>query len=334
MPKICFVPKRFTQSHLGVIKRANVLLEKYAAAGIDITLRTLYYQFVKNNWITNEETSYKRLGSIIGEARLAGRIDWDHMEDRMRALESLRHFASPQEALDGVARTYHIDLWEGQEYRPEVWIEKDAQGGILGPICRRYDVPFFCCRGYTSLTEMYHASNRLRHWTKLGYKPFILHFGDHDPSGQDMSRDIEERLRITFDADCEFKRVALNMDQITQYDCPPNPAKVEDSRYKKYVEEYGTSSWEMDALEPFDLQRLCEHEIKHLLDAKKYDARVAERDATVNQLGEVAQGWTELAGLRDERNQLRGDLTRVESSLATARLELNKLRAQLKKKGK
>ena len=77
----------------------------------------------------------------------------------------------------------------------------------------------------------------------------IIHLGDHDPSGIDMTRDIQERLQM-FGADVYVKRVALTMNQIGTYNPPPNPAKITDSRASKYIDEYGNESWELDALEP------------------------------------------------------------------------------------
>lgn len=77
----------------------------------------------------------------------------------------------------------------------------------------------------------------------------ILHLGDHDPSGIDMTRDISDRLEL-FGADVEVKRIALNWDQIDEFTPPPNPAKLSDSRAGAYIAEYGDESWELDALEP------------------------------------------------------------------------------------
>lgn len=76
----------------------------------------------------------------------------------------------------------------------------------------------------------------------------IIHLGDHDPSGIDMTRDIQERLQM-FGADVYVKRVALTMNQIGTYNPPPNPAKITDSRASKYIDEYSNESWELDALE-------------------------------------------------------------------------------------
>jgi hypothetical protein len=75
----------------------------------------------------------------------------------------------------------------------------------------------------------------------------------------------------TFGADVRVDRIALNMDQIQRYNPPPNPAKESDKRAKKYIKQYGNQSWELDALEPVELDRLIRKQIEIYLDRKLYD---------------------------------------------------------------
>ena len=72
-----------------------------------------------------------------------------------------------------------------------------------------------------------------------------------------MSRDIQHRLR-EFGSSVHLKRIALNMDQIKEYNPPPNPAKMTDSRFNGYVAQYGNESWELDALDPRIISDLIE----------------------------------------------------------------------------
>jgi hypothetical protein len=292
MSKICYVPKKFSREHRQVIDHANALLEEHVQRGFPyMTIRQLYYRFVAGDLIPNTERSYKRLISIIGDARLAGHIHWEHLEDRTRNLASLEHFNGPTHALEKVAAWYHVDMWASQRYRPEVWIEKDALVGVISGVCEENDIPYFSCRGYTSLSEMWRASMRLRRHIDSDQAPYIIHFGDHDPSGIDMSRDIYDRLCQTFLADCEFRRLALNMAQIEQYNPPPNPAKVTDSRYKAYLAKYGDESWELDALEPVHFRQLIEHEIAKLRDEQQWQRDLDEKQRVKEQLQHIAATW-------------------------------------------
>lgn len=154
MPLVCYVEKRFNPATLDVIARANEIIAEYAEQGFALTLRQLYYQFVARALLRNKQTEYKRLGSIVNDARLAGLIDWDHIQDRTRNLLSNSHWTDPAEIIDSAARSFEVDKWTGQEWRPEVWIEKDALLGVIEGVCVELDVPFFSCRGYTSQSEM------------------------------------------------------------------------------------------------------------------------------------------------------------------------------------
>jgi len=122
MPKICYEKKRFSESSLAVIKRANQILEEYADQGYDLTLRQLYYQFVSRGLIPNKDTEYKKLGSIVNDARLAGLIDWDHITDRTRNLRKNAHWTSPQEIIDTCAKQFQHDKWRDQKDYVEVWV--------------------------------------------------------------------------------------------------------------------------------------------------------------------------------------------------------------------
>ena len=118
----------------------------------------------------------------------------------------------------------------------------------------------------------------------------ILHFGDHDPSGIDMTRDIADRLHL-FGSEVDVRRVALNMDQIDQYDPPPNPAKLSDSRSEKYVSEFGPNSWELDALEPRVLAALVDLEIDEVLEEDLWAEDVATEARNKSELSLVSNSW-------------------------------------------
>lgn len=269
--KIEYVSRNFSLAALDMIAKANAIIEEYQEQGIELTLRQLYYQHVARGLIPNNQREYKRLGSIINDARLAGMISWKAIVDRTRNLQGNSHWNSPKEIVETAAKTYQIDKWEDQEFRVEVWVEKDALVGIVEDVCRDLDVSFFSCRGYTSQSEMWAAGMRLKRFAEprqyrkpnghgaytKGQKPVIIHLGDHDPSGIDMSRDIDDRLRLFGGAsEIQVNRIALNMDQIERYSPPPNPAKITDSRAAGYISIHGNESWELDALEPRVLSSL------------------------------------------------------------------------------
>lgn len=286
MPKINYVDKNFSDSSLQIIQIANKIIKEYAAQGYDLTLRQLYYQFVARGLIANKQTEYKRLGSIINDARLAGYIDWLTIVDRTRNVQSNPHWDGPKDIVEACVQSFQIDKWAGQENRIEVWIEKDALVGVIENVCRRNDVSFFSCRGYTSQSEMWGAAQRL-----IAYEqhPVIIHLGDHDPSGIDMTRDIRDRLSLFMEGYIEVHRIALNMDQVEQYDPPPNPAKITDSRAEKYIKKYGGESWELDALEPKVLEDLIDDKIAEFKDEELWAKAVRKQDRHIVTLKKAAK---------------------------------------------
>lgn len=298
MPKIAYQSHRFSAASQATIERANAIIAEYAAQGFDLTLRQLYYQFVARGFIPNRDSEYKKLGSTINDARLAGLVDWDAIQDRTRNLRDLSHWDSPGDIIESAAYSYLRDLWANQAYRPEVWIEKDALVGVISGVCSDMDVPYFSCRGYTSQSEMWIAGQRLERRARGGQTPIILHFGDHDPSGIDMTRDIDDRLAL-FMGGIEVRRLALNMDQVLQYGPPPNPAKTTDSRFMAYIARYSSESWELDSMEPRVLADLIRREIEELRDDDQWGEDVEETERQKDVLRVAAKRWQDVETFLD-----------------------------------
>lgn len=248
MPKIQYKEINFQKKSLDLIELVNQVVDEYSAQGYELTLRQVYYQLVARGYIPNNERSYKNVGSLINDGRLAGLIDWHSVTDRTRNLRKESHWDNPADVIASARYSYNLDKWKGQPNYVEVWVEKDALVDIVGQACSPLDTPYFSCRGYTSQSEMWSAAQRFIRQEQRE-KRIIIHLGDHDPSGIDMTRDIQERLEL-FGADVYVKRVALTMNQIQTYNPPPNPAKITDSRASKYIDQFGDESWELDALEP------------------------------------------------------------------------------------
>lgn len=272
--KQAFITKRFQAKTLALINQANEIINEYLAGGYTLTLRQLYYQMVARGMIENNEKTYNRLGDTINNARLAGYVDWEAIEDRTRELKELTTWESPQAILRAAGASYRRDLWANQACYVETWVEKEALAGVVQRACDPWRVPYFSCRGYVSASEQYKAAERLTGMVQRNGRVKLIHLGDHDPSGIDMSRDIQDRLQLmmgdTYDG-LDFERIALNIDQVRQYQPPPNPAKENDRRFEQYKELYGSESWELDALTPDLLIPLIQNAIFSNLDRKTWD---------------------------------------------------------------
>lgn len=119
MPKIEYKSIKFQQKSLELIRLVNQVVEEYQAQGYELTLRQAYYQLVARGYIPNNERSYKNIGNLINDGRLAGLIDWYSITDRTRNLRSNSHWDNPAKITDSRASKY-ID-----EYGNESW-ELDA----------------------------------------------------------------------------------------------------------------------------------------------------------------------------------------------------------------
>src|SRR5574337_529305 len=243
---------RFKPESLARIELCNSIIDEYLGQGLRLTLRQLYYQLVTRNAITNEEKSYKNLGSLVSDARLAGMMDWDAIEDRVRVPRRPLEFRDLNHRIDSALANYRLPRWEGQKYYVELWVEKDALAGVLAPIASDFHVTMMVNRGYSSTSALKESADRFldaclpglddcedcygtgictacadaveesgddedpacdvcdsarecptcdgaggnRESLEYVRHPVLLYLGDHDPSGEDMVRDVEDRLTM------------------------------------------------------------------------------------------------------------------------------------------
>ena len=285
---------KLQEKSIALIEQANAIIAEYQGLGFTLTLRQLYYQFVARALIENAQSEYKRLGVAVKNGRRAGLIDWDAIEDRTRNVQRLPAWENPPAIIEDAAQQYREDLWAGQSFRPEVWIEKDALLGVIEGVCGEYRVPYFACRGNNSESEQYKAGKRFEEHLAGGLIPIVLHLGDHDPNGLDMTRDNRDRLAMFARRGVEVRRLALNMDQIRRYRPPPNFAKESDTRYAAYAKEFGPQCWELDALDPTVTADLIRTAIEDLIDAEAWDAAKVQEDANRAGLTEASRNWAKV----------------------------------------
>lgn len=267
----------FKPDTLKLIDRCIEIVEDYQEQGLRLTLRQLYYQLVSRNIIRNVVQEYKRLGGIVSDARLAGVMDWDAIEDRVRQPWSASEFENLGELVDAAIRSYRLPRWRGQDNYVELWVEKDALAGVLRPIAQHYHVTLMVNRGYSSSSAMYESANRILSACDNGQDIHVLYLGDHDPSGEDMVRDIRERLSL-FGLEARVKKIALTTAQVEEYDPPENPVKLTDSRATGYVARHGEHCWEVDALPPAVLRDLLHAEFRRLVNADLMNEVKAEEE--------------------------------------------------------
>jgi hypothetical protein len=304
-----------------IVQAVNAILAEY---DFPLTLRQIYYRLVSTNLVPNKRSAYNQLSKTLVKARENGEVDDTRIEDRARQVlrgepgcDGPKQFTEIMEDwFRGSGKRYHADLWSNQPVFVEVWVEKDALSRVIAQAAEPYRVTVCPSRGYSSYTYLKRMAidDRL---SDVDKPIIILDFRDHDPSGIQMTEDLQRRLtkygggidvaaetKNLFGVDfndvlkdllgdsgipahnraealSKFRkehpeasvglnitvhRVALTIDQVKQYNLIPNPAKLADPRSQAYVAQYGDQCWELDAIEPRELQRLVKDAIEERLD--------------------------------------------------------------------
>lgn len=300
MARIAFRQKKFKPESLARIEQMQDIVAEYERQGLRLTARQLYYQFVSRDLIPNTERSYKNITGLLAEARYAGLVDWEAIEDRGRVPTTWQDFENLQELAEHALRTYRLPRWRGQQHYVELWVEKQALAGVLEPLAAQYHATLMVNKGYSSASAMFESAQRFMreanqpesdHYDgdRETRTPILFYLGDHDPSGEDMVRDIAERLREFGVVDLTVEKIALTMAQVREYNPPPNPAKTTDARYARYAEQHGTSSWEVDALPPDVLGRLIREAFDRVVDRDAMDEVIAAERRDKQRLREVVR---------------------------------------------
>ena len=267
----------------------NKIIDEYARDGYRLTLRQLFYQLVSRDIIPNLTKEYAKLSGLLVKGRMAGVVDWDAIEDRIRVPYIPYSVDDIDDAIYDTIQQYRLDRQDGQDVYIELWVEKDALSGVLRRITQKYHINLMVNRGYSSCTAMHDAYERLKEKEDEGKETYILYLGDHDPSGLDMIRDIDERL-IEFGVSPTVLHIGLTKKQIKQFNPPPNPAKITDPRAKGYIAEHGNVSWEVDALNPETLHKLVSKNVEKLIDMDLFNKMLIKEEKDKEKLQSLKLG--------------------------------------------
>jgi len=275
---------RFQRKTLDLFDRVNDILAEY---DVPLTLRQVYYRLVAAHAIPNTERAYKNLSARLTDGRRAGLIDPRRITDRLRQASRVSCWEDLGDFLKSVRESYRREKWTGQPVSVEVWSEKDALAGVLEPITDSHEVTLYVGRGYSSYSAMMDAADRI---ATREQETLVLYFGDFDPSGQDMPRDIRDRLAADFGVEVDLRMIALTPEQIAAYDLPPAPAKKTGTRAAAFVAKHGDVSVELDALPPDVLQDLVRNSIVELMDLSAFETEADTEAEERAQLAAVIDG--------------------------------------------
>ena len=258
-----------------IIPKVNDLLGSFSYRP---TLRQIFYRLVAALLIPNTEVTYKSLSRATVEAREEAVIDPLAFQDRVRShTQGDYGFLSPDDfvqfMLDELRDSpdrYTLPMWTSQQTLPIIWLEKDALFTPITTIASRYRVKVYAARGYSSFTAVYEAAQDINGSTPTK----VLQLTDFDPSGEDMVRDLEDRLTKYGASNFQLEKIALTSDQVTRLALPPMPAKKSDPRYNSFEATFGNDVVELDALPPDELDSIVTTAIEDLIDRHTWNAQI------------------------------------------------------------
>jgi hypothetical protein len=241
-----------SQGRIADIEACRTGLLDIVEAMQPMTVRQVFYQAVVRELFHKTEYGYNRVQTDLAGMRQRGEMPYEWLEDNTRAEILPATFDSPAEALTDVADSYRKSLWTDADCQLQIWLEKDALSSIVAPVTMDYDVPLMVARGFSSLSFLHSAAQRLEDHYEL--PAYIYHLGDYDPSGVAAGESIEKTLReLAPVVDITFERIAVTPQQIARWRLPSRPTKTSDSRALRFGDD---RSVELDAIAPDRLRGL------------------------------------------------------------------------------
>ncbi len=257
-------------------------LEVFDQYDTSITLRQLYYRLVSRLLMPNTINSYKRLSRVLVKAREQGDVPINCLEDRSRRIlgrgdtgfnSAEDYLKNKLSSLQDSWKGFSMPMWDDQPKHVLISLEKDALSRLVSRVANNYSIRTFPTRGYPSFSYVQGMAKYME--TRLkGKHVMVLYYGDFDPSGIDIERDLEARLARYGSTDFSVTRIALTADQIKQYKLPPMPVKRTDARAESFMAEHGDKSVELDALDPNLFQEIVEKSIRKNINVRRWNAKV------------------------------------------------------------
>ncbi len=249
-----------------IIRSAAAIIASYETG---VTLRQLFYRLVAAEVMPNTRVAYTTLSKVTAEARRAGRFP--DLIDRTRRIHRYQTFEDPAQARAWLSRIYRRDRTEGQAYSIYLGVEKAGIVEQLESWFGNLGIPILALGGYSSQSYVNTVTKDI---AAHGRSAALIYAGDFDPSGEDIQRDFLDRVGA-FD---DVVRVALNAEQVVEYDLPEQMGKATDSRATGFIKKHGKLvQVELDALPPDVLQRLYSEAITEFWDDEAY-AEVLDRE--------------------------------------------------------
>lgn len=224
--------------------------------------------------VEKSDRGYRHVQDRCVKLRRSGRIPYNWIADMSRRGFFVSTFDSASDFVSRMAGLYRADLWRDSAYRCEVWAESRSIASVVHGDCTELAVDLFPCGGFSSLSFVHEAAEA---HNSLGDKRplVVLYIGDFDPAGVLIDQSLEKELRTHLrpDIDMDFRRIAINEEQVEVYDLPTKPRKEGDKR-----SQHITYTVEAEAMPARSLRSILRSEVECLLpEDALHVAHVAEQ---------------------------------------------------------
>lgn len=253
-----------------------------------MTIRQLFYRLVSRSLIPNDKKHYQLVSRIMTKARDDGRCSFDAIVDRSRPAYSPSVWKDASGYGEAVKKSYRKDYWATQPNHVEIWVEKDAIVGSIEPTTDELGVTIRVGRGFLSTTKAHDIAERFQGIDK----PItVFYLGDHDPSGQEIERDLYDRILAYGSGYFDLQRLAIHKADIKAFNLPPLRIKDRDMRASKFRAKHGDECVELDALPPDELRRRIQDAVSDLQDLDLWDRAIAVEQVELASIQDAARMW-------------------------------------------
>ncbi|WP_028605322.1 hypothetical protein [Ottowia thiooxydans] len=224
--------------------------------------------------VEKSDRGYRHVQERCVKLRRDGQIPYNWIADMSRRGYFVNTYSGAGDFIRSMAGHYRADLWRDSDYRCEVWAESRSIASVLLGDCKDLAVDLYPCGGFSSLSFVHEAAQVHNHGDDA--RPLVVFYiGDYDPAGVliDVTLERELRMHLRSDIELNFRRIAINEEQVEEYDLPTKPRKESDKRAQhiKYTVE-------AEAMPARSLRSLLRLEVELLLPENALEvAKVAEQ---------------------------------------------------------
>jgi hypothetical protein len=267
-----------------------------------MSTRQVFYQCVSRGVIPNQANEYDRVQRLLVDLRRNDEIEDDRIVDRTRSKHQRPGWNGLEDILADAKSQYRRNLWRDQRAHVMIALEKDALAGVFAEVVDEYGASLWTLRGFPSLALLFDWRREI---LELNYEDKAVHiyyFGDFDPSGLQIEQTTKREL-ASEGAEFTWKRAGLLVEDFKRFEImrvevkrdkpatearkakrgmpatKAREAKRGDPNARRFLEEFGDTAAELDALPPDELRQRIRTQIERHIHREEWERLKAQENA-------------------------------------------------------